>query len=88
MTELEELLQRLHSPRHKVKIFAVTRTAQPDVSHLRELGMDVERVIGNKVIGVIDSDLIAGLESDDQIAEVERSVMLSPHNRSDSNDFA
>lgn len=88
MTELEELLQHLHSARHKVKIFAVTRTEQPDLSHLRELGMDVERVIGNKVIGVIDSDLIADLESDDQIAEVERSVTLSPHNQSDSNDFA
>ena len=88
MTEFEELLQRLRSPRHKVKIFAVTRTAQPDVSHLRDLGMDVERVIGNKVIGIIDSDLIADLERDDQIAEVERSVMLTPQNWSDSNDFA
>ena len=88
MTELEELLQRFHNTRRKVKIFAVTRTAEPDVSHLRDLGMDVERVIGNKVIGVIDSDLIADLENDDQIVEVERSVMLSPHNRSRPNNFA
>jgi hypothetical protein len=87
MTELEELLQRINSPRRKIKILAVTRTVKPDVSHLQELGMDVERVIGNKVIGVIDSDLIADLENDDHVAEVERSVMLSPHNRSNSSNF-
>lgn len=46
---------------------------------LEEVGLVVERVVGNKLIGVVPAEKLAALESDAVVAAVERSVKLKPH---------
>jgi hypothetical protein len=52
---------------------------EKDLAHLGELGLDVERVIGNKVVGSILAAKLAGLEKDDSVRMVERSEKLGLH---------
>lgn len=47
--------------------------------HLEELGLVVERVVRNNVIGAVASDKLSALESDAIVAAVERSVQLKRH---------
>ena len=79
MKTLESILERIEQPEAKVKVLAVTTSREPDLAHLRAMGLDIEDIIGNKVIGRIERRLIPYLETDPQIVEVERSVMLNPH---------
>jgi hypothetical protein len=50
-----------------------------DLAHLTELGLDVERVFGNKVVGSISRAKLEGLENDDSVRMVERSRKLGLH---------
>jgi hypothetical protein len=50
-----------------------------DLEHLGDLGLDVERVVGNKVVGSIPAAKLEGLESDDCVRMVERSEKLGLH---------
>ena len=50
-----------------------------DLEHLGELGLDVERVVGNKVVGSIPATKLEGLESDESVRMVERSEKLGLH---------
>jgi hypothetical protein len=52
---------------------------EKDLEHLGELGLDVERVIGNKVVGSIPAAKLDGLEKDDAVRMVERSERLGLH---------
>jgi hypothetical protein len=52
---------------------------EKDLEHLGELGLDVERVIGNKVVGSIPAAKLEGLEADDSVRMVERSEKLGLH---------
>ncbi len=47
-----------------------------DLERLGDLGLDVERVIGNKVVGSIPAAKLGGLEADDSVRMVERSEKL------------
>ncbi len=52
---------------------------EKDLEHLGDLGLDVERVVGNKVVGSIPAAKLQGLEADDSVRMVERSERLSLH---------
>jgi hypothetical protein len=52
---------------------------EKDLVHLGELGLDVERVVGNKVVGSIPAAKLAELEKDDSVRMVELSEKLSLH---------
>jgi hypothetical protein len=52
---------------------------EKDLEHLRDLGLAVERVIGNKVVGSIPAAKLDGLEKDDSVRMVERSERLGLH---------
>ena len=47
-----------------------------DLEHLGDLGLEVERVIGNQVVGSIPAAKLGGLEADDSVRMVERSEKL------------
>lgn len=49
------------------------------MQRLRGAGLEVEEVIGNKVIGRIAADAVHSLEALPEVASVERSVTLKPH---------
>ncbi len=46
---------------------------------MQKLGLTINRVIGNKVLGSIDADRIRSLKEDAKVVEVELSVVLEPH---------
>jgi hypothetical protein len=50
-----------------------------DLEHLCTLGLDVERVVGNKVVGSIPAAKLEGLEDDAAVRMVERSETLGLH---------
>ncbi len=50
-----------------------------DLEHLGDLGLDVERVVGNKVVGSIPAAKLQGLEADESVRMVERSEKLGLH---------
>jgi hypothetical protein len=52
---------------------------EKDLEHLGDLGLDVERVVGNKVVGSIPAAKLQGLEADESVRMVERSEKLGLH---------
>ena len=51
------------------------------ISRLRSLGLEVGRVIGNKITGTVDSKNIEKLREDSEVRLVEVSKQLRPHAR-------
>jgi hypothetical protein len=78
MTRLRQALKRPQTLRVIVEL-EVRAPEEKDLVHLGELGLDVERVIGNKVVGSILAAKLAGLEKDDSVRMVERSEKLGLH---------
>jgi hypothetical protein len=78
MTRLRQALKRPQTLRVIVEL-EVRAPEEKDLAHLGELGLDVERVIGNKVVGSILAAKLAGLEKDDSVRMVERSEKLGLH---------
>ncbi len=71
-------LQREES--NSIKVL-VSLKASPDdscLAGLREIGLSVTSVEGNKLTGEIDSNQVSKLEAHAHVSEVERSVKLSP----------
>jgi len=48
-------------------------------ARLHDLGLVVERTIGDKIVGTIDGARLADLRADPAVREVETSVRLHPH---------
>jgi hypothetical protein len=78
MHKLRDSLKRNGTLRVIVELEA-REPRKKDLEHLRELGLDVERVIGNKVVGSIPAAKLEGLEKDDSVRMVERSERLGLH---------
>ena len=65
-----------------VKVLVALKSSKPDqasLDRLRALGLSIDRVVRNKVIGSIAADRLNALKKDPQVAEAELSVRLGPH---------
>ena len=64
-------------------IVAVRPDAPPAevLARLRALGLQVERTVGDKIIGTIDGAGVERLRADPAVDAVETSVRLRPHSR-------
>jgi hypothetical protein len=51
------------------------------LERLRACGLQVERTVGDKIIGAIDGAQVERLRADPAVAEVETSVRVRPHSR-------
>lgn len=78
MPKLRDQLKRPETLRVIVELEA-RAPKDKDLEHLGELGLDVERVVGNKVVGSIPAAKLEGLEADDSVRMVERSEKLGLH---------
>ncbi len=78
MHKLRDALKRLETLRVIVEL-EVRCPQEKDLEHLGDLGLDVERVVGNKVVGSIPAGKLQGLESDESVRMVERSEKLGLH---------
>ncbi len=76
MPRLRDQLKRPETLRVIVEL-EVRSPKEKDLDHLGELGLDVEKVVGNKVVGSILAVKLAKLEGDDSVRLVERSGKLS-----------
>ena len=69
-------------PAGRVDLIVSLTAGAPDADARRRLegaGFTIERVVGDKVIGSIDSNRLAALKALPQVREVETSVRLKPH---------
>jgi hypothetical protein len=85
---LKDALKRANDEEASVRVIVELNTgasreaAEEDLSPLRELGLDVERVIGNKVVGSVGAKKLAAIRALPSVRAVERSEKLSLHRRS------
>lgn len=78
MARLRDSLKRPELLRVIVEL-EVRSPGQKDIQHLGALGLHVERVVGNKVVGSIPAAKLEGLEADGSVRMVERSEKLGLH---------
>jgi hypothetical protein len=78
MARLRDSLKRPETLRVIVEL-EVRSPKDEDLEHLGTLGLDVERVVGNKVVGCIPAAKLEGLEEDAAVRMVERSETLGLH---------
>lgn len=79
---LRESKQDLLVKRGRVKVFVELQEGAPDaqcLDHLHELGLTVDRVIKNKIVGSIEARFLAALEADPAVKATEVSAQLAPH---------
>ena len=85
MEFLKNKLKEIGASRHvdgEVAVLVELALRAPDKASLRRLediGLRVDEVLGNKVVGRIDSGLEPDLKALSFVAIVERSVDLKPH---------
>ena len=86
--QIRDALKRAGRPGHagksgdKLRVIVeleVRSPEEPHLAHLSALGLDVERVIGNKVLGVIAKGKLPALEADESVRAVEPSEKLKLH---------
>ena len=78
MHKLRDQLKRPETLRVIVEL-EMRSPQDQDLAHLGDLGLDVEQVVGNKVVGSIPAAKLEGLEADDSVRMVERSEKLGLH---------
>jgi hypothetical protein len=78
MPRVRDTLKRPETLRVIVEL-GVRSPKEKDLEHLGALGLSVERVVGNKVVGSIAAAKLQGLENDDSVRLVERSRKLGLH---------
>jgi len=64
-----------------IKLILQISSSEPEsvLSELRTRGLQVDRVIGNKVIGSVDQAKLEALRNTAGVAEIEPSQRLNPH---------
>ena len=75
---------KLGTGTNKLRVLVELATKFPtdaDLFHLAELGLEVERTIGNKVVGAITESELEKLRDDELVRAVERSETLKLHSR-------
>lgn len=89
MEFLKDKLKQIGASRHvdgEIAVLVELASQAADKASLRRLkdvGLTVDEVLGNKIVGRIDSELEPDLESLSIVAVVERSVKLKPHTDDD-----
>jgi len=78
MHKLRDSLKRPKTLRVIVELEARS-PEDKDLEHLGDLGLDVEGIVGNKVVGSIPAAKLEGLEADESVRMVERSEKLGLH---------
>jgi len=79
---LQSANQRLTPNRGRVKVLVALNDRSPSdatLDRLRGLGLRIDRVIGDTVVGTIKADRLSALESDDGVVEAELSTPLEPY---------
>lgn len=82
---LRDFTTRGGSGAGRVRVLVELATRSPtdaDRLHLAELGLEIERTIGNKVVGEIAESELETLRRDDLVRAVERSEKLKLHRAS------
>lgn len=72
----------LLSKQGPLRVLVDLRVGEPDVDcleRLREHGLTVEKVVGNKVIGTVEGERLEELRTVPEVAEVEVPSKLRPH---------
>jgi hypothetical protein len=72
------------STTRKIRVLVELATRTPtdaDLFHLRELGLEVEETLGNKIVGAIVESELAKLRDDELVRAVEPSTQLKLHTR-------
>ncbi len=80
------LTNKLHPEESDSIKVLVSLKAPPDdlcLTGLKEIGLKVTSVKGNKLTGEIASKFLTNLEQHESVTEVERSVMLKPTDHHD-----
>jgi hypothetical protein len=68
----------------RVQVLAALNVPGPDADtrrRLEGLGLHIEQVIGNKLVGTAPAEALDALRKDPAVAEVETSVRLGPHRK-------
>jgi hypothetical protein len=83
---LKDILRQIDESRANgegdVRVLVALSLRKPDeacIQRLRDAGLKVDEVIGNKVIGRIAADAARSLEALPEVTGVERPVKLKPH---------
>ena len=66
----------------QVKVLVALHESSPDekcLAGLKALGLTIDKVVGNKVIGSINGAALSALGKARSVAEVETSTRLGPH---------
>jgi|KBSSwiStaDraftv2_1062776.scaffolds.fasta_scaffold244508_1 hypothetical protein len=85
MSSLRDLLNRSQQSIQRtdpVEVIVDLQVSKPTdelINALRRLGLNVEQIIGNKVVGTIESPQLASLREDPRVRDVEVGVRLKPH---------
>ncbi len=85
MSSLRDLLNQSQLSIHRtdpVEVIVDLQVSKPGdelINALRQLGLNIEQIIGNKVVGTIKSPQLASLREDPRVREVEVGVNLKPH---------
>jgi len=85
MSSLRDLLNRSQQSIQRtdpVEVIVDLQVSKPTdelINALRRLGLNVEQIIGNKVVGTIESPQLPSLREDPRVRDVEVGVRLKPH---------
>jgi len=85
MSSLRDLLNRSQQSIQRtdpVEVIVDLQVSKPTdelINALRRLGLNVEQIIGNKVVGTIESPQLASLREDPRVRDVEVGVRLKSH---------
>ena len=80
--ELKRFVRSRTGGERRIKVFLETHAAAPDeaaLEHLRGLGFEIEKVVGNKVLGSVESAAVDQLEADPLVRTVELSRRVGKH---------
>jgi hypothetical protein len=76
--------QQMPGASGSLAVHVALRTAASDpktLQHLGNLGLTVQTVVGNTVVGVIPTSRLADLQHDPLVTAVEPAVALKPHGK-------
>jgi hypothetical protein len=85
MSSLRDLLNRSQQSIQRtgpVEVIVDLQVSKPGdelINALRRLGLNVEQIIGNKVVGTIEAPQLPSLREDPRVRDVEVGVRLKPH---------
>ena len=80
--ELKRFLKGRRGDSRRLKVFVEIDAAEPDeacLERLRGLGLEVEQLIANKILGSLEASCLEGVKGDPDVRAVEVSRRLERH---------